>query len=59
MSQWLQVNGVPSLVVEVEVDVSVIVADILLTAVLLLVDSVVDSDVLELVVEGEATQKAA
>ena len=59
MSQWLQVNGVPSLVGEVEVDVSVIVADILPTAVLLLVDSVVDSDVLELVVEGEATQKAA
>ena len=48
-------NGVPSLVGEVEVDVSVIVADILLTAVLLLIDSVVDSDVLELVVEGGAT----
>ena len=55
MSQWLQVNGVPSLVVEVEVDVSVIVADIPLTAMLLPVDSVVDSDLLELVVEGEAT----
>ena len=51
----MQVNGLPSLVGEVEVDVSVIVADILPTAVLLLVDSVVDSDVLELVVEGEAT----
>ena len=55
MSQWLQVNGVPSLAAEAEVDVSVIDADIPLTAVLLLVDSVVDSDVLELVVEGEAT----
>ena len=51
----MQVNGVPSLVGEVEVDVSVIVAAILPTAVWLLVDSVVDSDVLELVVEGEAT----
>ena len=52
-------NGVPSLVAEVEVDVSVIIADIPLTAILLPVDSVVDSDLLELVVEGEATQKAA
>ena len=50
---WVGVEDMVELVEEVEAEVSIIVGDVLLADVL--VDSVVDSDVLELVVEGEAT----